>query len=897
MGEILFLGLRSDRHSPLEVRDTAEWTVRRRLLALAGVAQVIPIGGGLKQYQVLADPQRLLAQHISLQEVATALKESSQNTSGGFLIHGPQESLIRAVGRLTSVEDIDRVVVAERGRIPIKIRDVATVRIGPALKRGEGSADAEPAVILGVLKQPGTNTLRLTARIDQVLDEIQGLLPAGMSIQRQLFRQADFIQVAITNVSHALRDGALLVTVILIAFLMSARTALISLAALPVSLLVAVLLIRATGMTLNTMSLGGLTIALGELVDDAIVDVENVYRRLRANAVLPESTRRPASAVIFEASHEIRGSIVFATLIVMIAFLPLFALGGVEGRLLAPLGFSYLVAIAASLIVALTLTPALCAYLLPSASLRQHEDGWLVRRLKRAYLPILRSGLRHPRTVLAGAALLTLMTLISLPLLGRAFLPDFNEGSLTISAVTLPGTSLAESDRIGRRIEQILRSFPEVVSSARRTGRAELDEHAQEVNASEIDVRLRLSGTSRTKPVLLAAMRQQLSILPGVNITIGQPISHRIDHLLSGTRANVVVKIFGEDLAQLRSSAELVRTAMVRVPGLVDISVEQQVDLPQTHIVLNRDRLAEYGALAGTVTEQIETALAGNTVTQVMEGPRSYDVLLRYPDEVRSDQDTIGNALIDTPHGVKLPLKMLAAIRTDVGPNLIAHESVQRRIIVTANVAGRDLRSILSELRPRVEREVRLPAGSSIVYGGQFESEEAATKTLAGRSVMVVIAIFLLLYLAFGSLRPALLVLLNLPLALIGGVAAVWLSGGVLNVASLIGFITLLGIATRNGVMMVTHYLHLMEREGASIAEAIERGSLERLSPVLMTALCAGLALVPLVIAGEQPGNELQAPMGAVILGGLLTSTALNLLVIPILSLRFGLEAVNPTDR
>ena len=887
MGEILFLGLKSDRHSPIEVRDAAEWLLRRRLLALPGIAQVIAIGGSLKQYQILVDPQRLLAFHLTLEEVAAAIKAGNQNTSGGFLIRGPQESIIRGIGRLNSTEDIARTVLALREGVPVMIRDVATVRIGAALKRGEGSADAEPAVILGVLKQPGTNTLQLTGRIDHALDDLQRTLPEGMRIQRHLFRQADFISVAIRNVSHALRDGAILVAVILFLFLLSARTTLISLAALPVSLLVAVLAIRATGMTLNTMSLGGLTIAIGELVDDAIIDVENVFRRLRENAALPESERHSPLEVIFSASHEVRGSIVFATLIVMLAFLPLFFLSGVEGRLLAPLGFSYLVAIFASLVVALTLTPALCAYLLPRATLHAQGDGWLVARLKRAYQPMLSAALRHPRLVASSATVLLAVALVILSLLGRSFLPDFNEGSLTLSAVTLPGTSLAESDRLGRRIEQILHGFPEVISTARRTGRAELDEHAQEISASEIDVRLDLTR-DRSKAALLAEMRAKFSVLSGINITLGQPISHRIDHLLSGTRANVAVKIFGDDLAQLRASAQAIQSIMSRVRGLVDIAVEQQVDLPQLHIAFDRERLAAYGVRTGDLAEFVEMALAGRKVTQVLDGQRTYDVLVRYPDEERESRDSIGDALVDTPTGQKLPLKMLATLRADIGPNLIAREGVQRRIVITANVAERDLRSIITELRAAVEREVRLPTGYYIVYGGQFESEQAATHTLALLGVGVIVGIFLLLYLAFRSTRRALLVMVNLPLALIGGAAAVWLSGGVLNVASLVGFITLFGIATRNGIMMVSHYMHLLTVEKIPLPKAVERGSIERLSPVLMTALCAGLALVPLVLAGARPGNELQAPMGIVILGGLLSSTALNMLVIPSLFLKYG---------
>ncbi|MDP1830089.1 MAG: efflux RND transporter permease subunit [Archangium sp.] len=886
MGEILFLSLKSDRHEGMEVRDTADWVIRKRLLSLPGVAQVIPIGGGVKQFQVLVAPEKLQAFRVSLDEVLEALRRSNENSTGGFLVRGAQEQLIRGVGRISSKEDVEKTVVTVRDGVPVLVGQVAQVVIGPGIKRGEGSSNAEPAVVMGVLKQPGANTLELTRRIDQHLDDIQKTLPEGMKIDRQLFRQADFIETAIENVSHALRDGAILVAIILFLFLMNVRTTLISLAALPVSLIVSVLAMRAAGVTINTMTLGGLTIAIGALVDDAIIDVENVFRRLRESRAQPEAERLPALEVVFEASREVRGSIVFATLIVMLVFLPLFFLTGVEGRLLAPLGFAYLVAIFASLVVALTLTPALCAYVLPRAGALDHGESFLVRWLKAGYRPALKAALKHSNPVIASSVALLAAALVLTAFLGRTFLPDFNEGSLTLSSVTLPGTSLDESDKLNRRLEQLLLSFPEVASTARRQGRAELDEHAQDVNSAELDVRL--SMKERSKGEFLAALRQELTSLPGLVVIIGQPLSHRIDHMLSGTRANIAIKLFGDDLSQLRTSAEEIRKVMARVDGAVDVSVEQQVDIPQLQIKFDRERIARYGLQAGALAEIVETAFAGNKVASVLDNQRTYAVVVRFPDSARADAQAIGDTLIDTPVGAKVPLKMLADIREDSGPNMITRENAQRKIVVMANVGDRDLRSVVDDIRRGIEGEVKLPQGYYVVYGGQFESESDASRTIFFLGFFVVAGIFLLLFLAFREVRTALLVMVNLPLALIGGVIAVFLGGGVLSVASLVGFITLFGIATRNGIMMISHYEHLQQVEGTPFDEAIERGSLERLSPILMTALCAGLALIPLVLAGDQPGNEIQAPMGVVILGGLLSSTALNMLVVPALYARFG---------
>ena len=876
MGEILFIAVRSDRHTPMEVREVADWTIRRRLLSLPGVAQVVPIGGDVRQFQVRVDPERLRAFDVTLAEVTEALSESNANSTGGFFVRGGQESLIRGVGRIQSEADIARAVVSVRDGVPILVEHVATVEIGAAIKRGEGSSNGKPAVVIGIQKQPGANTLALTSLVDAELAAIQKTLPEGMTIELNKVRQADFINTAVRNVSVALRDGAILVAIILFLFLWNVRATLISLASLPLSLVVAMLTMHALGITINTMTLGGLTIAIGALVDDAIIDVENVFRRLQENAALPADRRRAAPDVIFEASREVRGSIVFATLIVMVVFLPLFFLTGVEGRLLWPLGMAYLVAIFASLVVALTLTPALCAYVLPRAKSLAHGDSFLVRALKRAYRPLLTAVVRRPSIVIIAAGAMLAVAIALVPFLGRTFLPEFNEGALTVAVVTLPGTSLEESDRLGQRVEATLMGFPEVVSTARRTGRAELDEHAQDVNAAEIDVRLRRG--SRSKEEFLAELRKELSVIP-MSVTIGGPIAHRIDHMLSGTRASIAIKLFGDDLTQLRASAEEIKKVMEQVTGVVDLQVEQQVDVPQLALVFDREAIARHGLRAGELAEIVETAFAGNKVTRVLENQRTYDVVVRYQDSQRADLEAIRSTVVDTPSGAKVPLKMLADIRDDVGPNTISRENVQRRIVVSANVGGRDLRGVVDG----IERDVVLPDGYYVVYGGQFESEQAATRTISLLGVLVVIGIFMLLFLSFRSVRNALLIMVNLPLALIGGVVAVSLGGGVLSVASLVGFITLFGIATRNGIMMVSHYEHLRSVEGAPFDEAVIRGSLERLSPVLMTAMCAGLALIPLVLAGAETGNELQAPMGVVILGGLVSSTALNMLVVPAL--------------
>ncbi|HVT44590.1 MAG TPA: efflux RND transporter permease subunit [Thermoanaerobaculia bacterium] len=891
MGEIMFIALTSDRHSPMELKTTADWNIRRRLLAVPGVSQVIPTGGETKQYQVIVRPDRLAAYGFGVDEVVRVLRESNENTSAGFYNEGGQEYLIHGVGRITTLDDIASTMIVERDGQPILVRDVATVQIGSALKRGEGSHNAKPAVILGIQKQPTANTLQLTRQLDAVMADIQKSLPAGMKINSHIFRQSDFIEIAVHNVVSALRDGAILVIAIVFIFLMSVRATGITVLAIPLSLVTAILAMKLFGVTINTMTLGGMAIAVGALVDDAIIDVENVVRRLREGRKQKADGRSDTPgymSIIYEASREIRGSIVFATAIIILVFLPLFFLSGVEGRLLQPLGFAYVISLAASLVVALTVTPALCSVLLPrSKTVERQEESRVVRWLKRGYEPLLDRALAHWYRITTVAVVLLIIAVAALAFAGRAFLPDFNEGTLTINMVTLPGTSLETSDRLGRMVEQILLGEPEVVATARRTGRAELDEHAQDVNASEMEVSLKMKD--RDKEEFLADLRRKLSAVPGTNITIGQPISHRIDHMLSGTRANIAVKIFGEDLATLRKLGEQVKNVMTAVEGTADVSLEQQPDIPFLTVKFDRRAIARYGLQITDVAEAIETAFAGHEVSRILEGRAAFDLVVRYEAPAVGDLDTIRATPIATPGGAQIPLSSLAEIRKDRGPNTISRENVERKAVVMSNVAGRDLTSVVEDIREQVAATVKLPPGYHIEYGGQFESAAEASRRLVLLGIVVVAGILLLLFIALGSLRDAALVMVNLPLALIGGVAGVYVSGGILSVASIIGFITLFGIATRNGLMLISHIQHLMTDEGVTdLREAVQRGALERLSPILMTALSAGLALIPLALALGKPGSEIQTPMAIVILCGLLTSTALNMFIVPALYLRFG---------
>jgi CzcA family heavy metal efflux pump len=887
MGEIMLIAVTGDASvSPMDMRSVADWTIRRRLLAVPGVAQIVPLGGEVKQYQVLVDPSRLAAFDVTLEDALRAAEGSNVNASGGVFMARGQEYLIRATGRVQHLDDIAQTVVAVRGGTPVTLGDVAEVKIGPATRLGDGSANANRAVILTIQKQPGTNTLELTERIDQELTDIEQSLPAGMAINRGIFRQASFISTAVGNVMEALRDGAILVVLILFLFLWSLRTTFISVVAIPLSLITAVFALKMLDITINTMTLGGMAIAIGALVDDAVIVVENVFRRLRENSQKPQEERTPVRTVVFEASKEILTSIVIATLIIIVVFLPLLFLSGVEGRMLRPLGLAYMVSILASLVVALTVTPALSAYLLTrSKAIEKDEETWVVRTLKRAYSATLYPALRHPGLVMTGAAGLAIASLAILPFLGRSFLPEFQEGSLVISALTSPGTSLDESDALGQRIERILLAHPAVLETARRTGRAELDEHAQGVNAAEIDARLDLD--SYDLDTILEDLRAELAAVPGTEITIGQPIGHRIDHMLSGTRASIAVKIFGPDLYELRRLAREVESLAEGVEGTVDVAMEQQADVPQIRVEMNRLAMARFGVTPAHLAEAVDVAFAGEAVSQVLEEQRAFDLVVRFAPDYRGSLDAVRDARINTPVGSFVTLTTLADVRFDMGPNAISREDVQRKIVVQSNVAGRDVGSVVEDIRERVEAEVILPSGYYIEYGGQFEAAGDATQTIGLMSLLSLAAIFLLLFVEFGSVRQVLLVMVNLPLALVGGILAVWLTGGVLNVATLVGFITLFGIAIRNGILMVSHYRHLLE-EGVPLFQAVVQGSMERLSPIMMTALTAGLALLPLALSGGEPGNEIQSPMAVVVLGGILTSLALNMVVVPVLFLRYG---------
>ena len=886
MGEILLIGMSAPQNSLMEARTAADWVVRPRLLAVPGVAQVVAIGGQVRQYQVLIDPERLLAYRVGLDEVLTAAMESNRNVSGGLYRSGGGDILIRGLGRVRDTEEIGLTVVTTRAGVPVLINDLAEVRIGPRVRFGTAAVNAEPAVILTIQKQPGANTLEVTRRIETELDLIEPSLPEGISFERNIFRQADFIALAVNNVVTSLRDGALLVVAILFLFLWNVRTTAISVLAIPLSLALAVIMLRAFGGTINTMTLGGMAIAIGALVDDAIIFVENAHRRLRDNSRRPEQRRRGTLAVIRDAAREIRAPILSATVIITIVFVPLFFLSGVEGRMLRPLGLAYIVSILASLLVAVTVTPALChALLARGRALGQASKPWLMSALERGYRGILEWSLRRSEVVLAGTALLLAATLALVPGLGRAFLPEFQEGSLTISVVSLPGTSLPESDAIGARVERQLLAHPAVVSTARRTGRAELDEHAQGPNASEIDARLDLAEHHLAD--VMAEIRADLQGLPGTNITVGQPIGHRIDHMLSGTRAAIAVNLYGPDLRQLRQIAGQIETVAAGIPGLVDLAVEQQADVPQLQVRANRRAMARYGVTPAALAQTVDVAFQGEEVSLIREGQRAFELAVRYDDRYRENPEAIGRTLMTTPSGATVPLSQLADIVPGRGPNTISRENVQRKIVISANVAERDVVGAVEELQAGVERDVTLPAEYFLQYGGQFESGQEATRRIGILSLLSVVAIFLIMFRTFRSVRTAVLLMVNLPLALAGGVAAVQLIGGTVNVATLVGFITLFGIAVRNGILLVTRYRDLHDG-GLSLAASIRRGSMERLAPILMTALTAGLALIPLALGIGEPGKEIQAPLAVVVLGGLLTSTFLNMVVVPALFLRFG---------
>lgn len=911
MGEIMLVGLQSEsgKTSAMELRTLADWVARPRLLSAAGISQVTVMGGDVKQYQVLVSPPRLLQYDVTLEQVTTAVAKANVAAGGGFLLKGAEESLIRVMGRATRPEDLGQAIVAWRNPSPVLVQDVAEVQEGGPVKRGDASVDAAPAIILSIQKQPNANTLALQEEIKHTLDEIQRSLPPDVRIRQDIFNQADFIRAAIRNVEEAIRDGAIWVFIILFLFLWNFRTSAITLTAIPLSLIATALTFRAFGVSINTMTLGGLAVAIGELVDDAIVDIENIYRRLKENRALP--IPEPSLIVIFKASSEVRNSIVYATLIVLLVVIPLFSLSGLEGRMFAPLGLSYLVALGASLVVSLTVTPALSSYLLPRAKFMEKKgDAFLVRGLKALDTRLLHWTLRHPWKILTAVAVLVVLAFGSISLMGGEFLPPFNEGTMTINIIADPGTSLAESNRLGTLGEKMLHEIPEVVSTARRTGRAELDEHAEGVNYSEIDVTLR---PGRPKEAVLTDVREKLGAMPGVVLNLGQPISHRLDHIMSGIRAQVAVKTFGADLGVLRNNAQRIRDIMAAVGGIVDLQVEPQVEIPQVRIEVLREEASRYGLSPADVVEVAETALRGRVVSEVLDRQRTFDLVVWFDEASRTNVDVIRATLLDTPGGGRVSLGQVAKVIETTGPNTLNRENVVRRIVVSCNVAGRDLVGAVEEIREKVSKEIvpTLPQGYLIQYGGQFEAQHDANLRLMVLGGFSILGIFVLLLKCLGSWRAALQVMVNIPLAAIGSVLAllltnfpsaqalhaapiwkwpiVWLSTPTLSVAHWVGFITLAGIVSRNGIMMISHYIHLMRYEGEKFDETmIVRGSLERLTPVLMTALTAMIGLVPLALGAGETGKEILHPLAIVVIGGLLSSTILDQIVTPALFHKFG---------
>lgn len=887
MGEISFVALRSDRASLMDVRRIAEVEVRRRLLAVEGVSQVVVTGGDTKQYQILIDPHRAERHRLTAQQLVDAVERGSRNAPGGFVVDRGQESVVRVLGRAHGVSDLEAIVVVMRDGVPVRVRDVADVRVGAAVARGAASYRAQPAVMLSIVKQPDADTVSTTRRVDDALDLIaHDLKRRGVELHRDIFRQQDFIDTAIENVVAMLRDGALLVVAVLFLFLWSIRPTVISLLAIPISLVVAVLALDVLGLRIDTMTLGGLAIAIGELVDDAIVDVENVVRRLRERTALALDARPSVLQTVLAASMEIRSSIVSATYVIMLVFVPLLLLEGLEGRLIRPLALSYLVAIFASLIVAVTLTPVLCTFLLPKPLERSGmREPPFMHWLSQRYEPVLQASLRHPVGVAVGAAVLVTLGAVGLLGAGRSFLPEFNEGSLTVNMVLAPGTALAESDALATMAERELLRDPAVVAVGRRTGRAERDEHVLGVETSELEVRLN-PADARTKERVFADIRERLKAVPGAQFSIGQPISHRIEHMISGQRSALSIKVFGENLRELRRVAEAVKKTSETVPGLVDVNVEQVVDIPQVVVRIDAQRASSYGLSAGEAATAVGTALWGATPGHIYEEGTTTEVVVKYTPQTLRDLESLRRASIPTPSGALVPVSALADVRQDTGPNYVLRENVERRVVVTANVHDRDIRSAYEAARARVDR-LRLPAGVRIEYAGQFEREEQTGRRLLIFGLLAVVGIALIVGTTLGSARRTLIVLVNLPLALAGGVVGVYLAGGILSVATTIGFITLFGIAMRNGILLATRARDL-ELEGVPRARAVERSARERLAPILMTAVTAALGLLPLALALGQPGSEIQAPMALVILTGLTTSTILNMVVVPAWMARWG---------
>lgn len=884
LGEMMILGLTADSTSLLDLRTIADWTIRPRLLSTGGVAQVAVIGGDIKEYQILLDPARMKHYGVGLNEVLDVCRNMNRNANGGVLYEFSNEYIIRGVLSTSKAEEIAQGVVKTVNEYPVTLGDIATVKIGgKSPKLGTASERTKPAVLITVTKQPDTSTEKLTEKLDEIVVDLRKNLPADVHVSTDIFRQSHFIDNSINNVKKSLFEGSFFVVIVLFLFLMNIRTTVISLVALPLSLLVSIIVLHYMGLTINTMSLGGMAIAIGSLVDDAIVDVENVYKRIRENRLLPPDQQRSTLEVVYDASREVRMPILNSTLIIVVSFVPLFFLSGMEGRMLVPLGIAFIVALFASTVVALTLTPVLCSYLLnrKATGMKELREAWIARKLKVVYKRALELVLAYQKWVLGTTIALFVVALVIFFHLGRSFLPPFNEGSFTINVSSLPGISLDESDQIGRRAEALLLQVPEIKTVARKTGRAELDEHALGVNVSEIEAPFELQDRSRDE--VMNDVRKKLSTISGANIEIGQPISHRIDAMLSGTEANIAIKLFGTDLNLMFTVGNQIKAAIQTIPGLVDLKVEQQIERPQLTITPKRELLAKYGIPLPEFEEYINVMLGGEAVSQVYDDGKSFDLTVKTSDASRATIDDISNLMIDAA-GQKVPLSYVADIRSVTGPNTINRENVQRKIVISANVSERDLRSVVNEIQDRVEANIRLPEGYHIEYGGQFESEAAASRTLLLTSLMSLLVIFMLLYNEFKDVKESGVILLNLPLALIGGVIILWLTSGEISIPAIIGFISLFGIATRNGMLLISHYTHL-RGEGMGLRESVIQGSLDRLNPILMTALSSALALIPLALNGDLPGNEIQSPMATVILGGLLTSTFLNGFIIPIVYL------------
>ncbi|WP_439810043.1 efflux RND transporter permease subunit [Parabacteroides distasonis] len=884
LGEMMILGLTADSTSLLDLRTIADWTIRPRLLSTGGVAQVAVIGGDIKEYQILLDPARMKHYGVGLNEVLDVCRNMNRNANGGVLYEFDNEYIIRGVLSTSKAEEIAQGVVKTVNEYPVTLGDISTVKIGgKSPKLGTASERTKPAVLITVTKQPDTSTEKLTEKLDEIVVDLRKNLPADVHVSTDIFRQSHFIDNSINNVKKSLFEGSFFVVIVLFLFLMNIRTTVISLVALPLSLLVSIIVLHYMGLTINTMSLGGMAIAIGSLVDDAIVDVENVYKRIRENRLLPPDQQRSTLEVVYDASREVRMPILNSTLIIVVSFVPLFFLSGMEGRMLVPLGIAFIVALFASTVVALTLTPVLCSYLLnrKATGMKELREAWIARKLKVVYKRALELALAYQKWVLGTTIALFVVALVIFFHLGRSFLPPFNEGSFTINVSSLPGISLDESDQIGRRAEALLLQVPEIKTVARKTGRAELDEHALGVNVSEIEAPFELQDRSRDE--VMNDVRKKLSTISGANIEIGQPISHRIDAMLSGTEANIAIKLFGTDLNLMFTVGNQIKAAIQTIPGLVDLKVEQQIERPQLTITPKRELLAKYGIPLPEFEEYINVMLGGEAVSQVYDDGKSFDLTVKTSDASRATMDDISNLMIDAA-GQKVPLSYVADIRSVTGPNTINRENVQRKIVISANVSERDLRGVVNDIRNKVDESIKLPEGYHIEYGGQFESEEAASRTLLLTSLMSLLVIFMLLYNEFKNVKESGVILLNLPLALIGGVIILWLTSGEISIPAIIGFISLFGIATRNGMLLISHYTHL-RGEGMGLRESVIQGSLDRLNPILMTALSSALALIPLALNGNLPGNEIQSPMATVILGGLLTSTFLNGFIIPIVYL------------